>query len=93
MVTPQPDNLSRLSRFDAQTRRPGADFRYLRRSVAVTQALSVSRLSRSVVLALRDGAHSAAQGDTDGLTYADGWAAAATLAQLVMFDALKAPAE
>lgn len=49
----------------------------------------VSRLSRSVVLALQDGAMSAREGDTSGLTYADGWAAACTLAQLVAFDVLK----
>ena len=38
--------------------------------------------------AISGGALSAQQGDTSHLTYADGWAAAATLAQLVSADAL-----
>jgi hypothetical protein len=42
----------------------------------------------SVLHALRDGADSSMLGDTSYLTYAQGWTAAATLAQLAAGDAM-----
>jgi len=41
-----------------------------------------------VVGDIRAGAYSARMGNDHGLTYADGWTAAATLAQLVSADAI-----
>lgn len=62
---------------------PQTDYRYVTRN-----AVAAASVLRSVVLALHDGAQSARDADT-ALTYADGWAAAATLAQLVAFDAIR----
>lgn len=76
------DNLGRVQ----------TDFRYTRSSVpAVQMVLNATNATRRVVLALRDGAASAR--DYAGeLTYADGWAMAATLAELTAFESI-APVE
>jgi hypothetical protein len=62
-----------------------ADSRYL----AASTARSVAHANSVIISALRNGAMSARNGDTSGLTYADGWAAAATLAELTSFDVTK----
>lgn len=66
------------------------DFRFVR----THDARHTARVLRSVVRSLQDGAQSSLSAPTDsGLTYADGWRAAAVLAQLVAFDAIKPPQE
>jgi hypothetical protein len=52
------------------------------------QFLTVARIVGAVLDALSAGARSAAHGDTSGLTYADGWTSAATLARLVSADTM-----
>lgn len=54
--------------------------------MTATEAKTIARVLSSVVNALQDGAQSAATGDGSELTYSDGWAAAANLAQLVAAD-------
>lgn len=63
------------------------DYRYLR-NAHTRDAMAVTARLRHVVSAIRQGAESAATSSDCGLTYADGWQAAATLAQLAAFDAL-----
>lgn len=50
--------------------------------------VTVSRILAAILAAVRGGAHSAAHGHTDGLTYADGWHAAAILAELASAEAM-----
>lgn len=61
------------------------DHRYL----AATTARSVAHANAAIIGALRNGAQSARSYDEDGLTYADGWAAAVTLATMVSYELLK----
>lgn len=64
---------------------PRTDYRYL----AATTARSVAHANAAIIGALRDGAMSARSYDETGLTYADGWAAAVTLAELAAFESVK----
>lgn len=67
----------------------GMDFRQRHTTMAsqVTSYLDAQRILAECVQAVRNGAQSAREGDTDGLTYADGWAAAATILVLTAADA------